>query len=63
MLQGDIQIIEDEESNKILKTISAGTIIGHKIKSCYTKTGIAKNQTHVITIEKILFDSLIDVKY
>ena len=61
ILHGDIQIMEDEESNKILKTISAGTIFGHKIKSNYTKTGIAKNQTHVLSIGKDVFDNLIDV--
>lgn len=61
IIQGDVQIIEDEVSKKILKTISSGTIVGHKIKTVYTKTGIAKNQTHLLSIEKIVFDNLIEV--
>lgn len=62
ILSGDIQLIEDEENNKILKTISAGNIFGHKIKTLFNHTGIAKNQTHILSIEKTVFDSLIDVK-
>ena len=61
IIQGDVQIIEDEESKKILKTISSGTIVGHKIKTVFTKTGIAKNQTHLLAIEKTIFDKLIEV--
>ena len=63
ILQGDVQIIEDEESKKILKTISSGTIVGHKIKSCFTKTGIAKSQTSLLTIKKSEFDNLIEVMF
>lgn len=61
-MNGDIQIYEDEVSNKILKTVTSGTLIGHKVKHAWTKTGVAKNQTLVLCIEKTVLNDLIEVR-
>jgi len=47
---------------KIIKTISGGTIFGHKIKENYNFYGQAKNEIHLISIEKSAYDNLIEVK-
>lgn len=45
---------------KLTKTISSGTIYGHKIKEAYKYFIIARSETHIIRINKQKFDNLID---
>jgi CRP-like cAMP-binding protein len=62
LLFGDINLYEEEcsKSGKLLKTISAGTLYGHKIKSTFNYFAIAKNSTVYIKISKIKFDEIIN---
>jgi hypothetical protein len=46
--------------NKLMKTISAGSIYGHKIKSNFNYYAYAKNLTNFIKIAKKTFDEIID---
>ena len=63
---GDITIIDDitlGDKQKIIKTISGGTLFGHKIKEKYNFYGQARNEIHIISIDKTKFDDAIDVNY
>jgi CRP-like cAMP-binding protein len=61
ILFGDINLYEDNSttSSILIKTVSAGSIYGHKIKSTFNYFGIARNETHVMSIRKHKFDELI----
>jgi CRP-like cAMP-binding protein len=72
ILLGDINLYENEYNyineseigistqNKLIKTISAGTVYGHKIKNKFNFYSVAKNPTHLIKILKSNFDILIE---
>jgi hypothetical protein len=49
------------EKKKILKTISGGTLFGHKVKDKFNYYGIARGDVYIFSIEKSKYDSLIDV--
>ena len=50
----DEEITQIQLSNKLLKTVSAGTIYGHKIKSHFNFFAYAKTVTHLIKISNII---------
>ena len=62
IIYGDINFYENEDlnnNNPLIKTISAGTIYGHKIKEKYRFYGRSRIKTTIISIEKEKFDNLI----
>ena len=62
IIYGDINFYDNEElnnNNPLIKTISAGTIYGHKIKEKYRFYGRSRIKTTIISIEKEKFDNLI----
>jgi CRP-like cAMP-binding protein len=64
IIYGDINLYDEEfsalKSNKLLKTISAGSVYGHKIKTNFNFYAVAKNTTHLVKIQKKVFDGLIE---
>lgn len=62
ILYGDINFYEEDnkENQKLIKTVSAGTIYGHKIKEKYRFFSKSKGQLSLLTVEKELFDQLIE---
>jgi CRP-like cAMP-binding protein len=69
VLYGDINLYDEDSEidtskitcfNKLMKTISGGSIYGHKIKSNFNYLALAKNCTQLLKISKIKFDSIID---
>ena len=62
IVYGDINFYDNEElndNNQLIKTISAGTIYGHKIKDKYRFYGRCRIKATTISIEKNKFDNLI----
>ncbi len=61
ILFGDINLFEEEgsKSGKLLKTVSAGNLYGHKIKSVFNYFAVTKNTTVFIKILKKDFDEII----
>ena len=51
--------MENRYWNILIKTISAGSIYGHKLKNNFNYFGIARNETHLIRIRKELFNEFI----
>lgn len=69
VLNGDINLYDEDSEidtrkitcfSKLMKTISGGSIYGHKIKSNFNYLALAKNCTQLLKISKIKFDSIID---
>ena len=74
ILFGDINLYDEElllnpvsninlmsgGQSKLMKTISAGSLYGHKIKSNFNYFAYAKNFTNLIKIPKKTFDELLD---
>lgn len=69
ILHGDIYLYDQDldadlnhitNSNKLMKTISAGSIYGHKIRSNFNFLAIAKNSTFILKIKKNIFDNIIE---
>lgn len=71
ILYGDINLYEDEfidgatinhenKQTKLMKTISAGSVYGHKIKSTFNFFAVAKNSTSLLKINKTVFDNIIE---
>lgn len=63
ILYGDINFYEEEsfsESNKLIKTISAGTIYGHKLKNKFRFFSRARGSLSLLLINKNKFDTLIN---
>ena len=63
LLFGDIVLYSEEKTkltSKILKTISGGVVFGHKVKDKFQYYAYAKNQIQLISIDKILFNNLLD---
>ena len=56
----DEQFSESSSNNKLLKTLSAGSVYGHKLKLKFNYFAVAKNTTHMISIPKKIFDSIIE---
>jgi CRP-like cAMP-binding protein len=67
IIYGDINLYDEEFSttisNKLLKTLSAGSVYGHKIKAKFNYFAVAKNSVHMIKIKKSQFDGLIEQTY
>jgi CRP-like cAMP-binding protein len=64
LIYGDINLYDEEfsetKSNKLLKTLSAGSVYGHKIKAKFNYFAVAKNSIQMVRIKKSIFDGLID---
>jgi CRP-like cAMP-binding protein len=67
ILYGDINLYEEEFANsnentqiKLMKTMSAGSVYGHKIKSTFNFFAVAKNSTSLLKIHKTVFDKIIE---
>jgi CRP-like cAMP-binding protein len=61
ILFGDINLYEENSANAsiLIKTVPAGSLYGHKLKSVFNYFGIARNETHVMRIRKNQFDELL----
>jgi CRP-like cAMP-binding protein len=69
VLFGDINLYDEDSEininqfsslNKLMKTISGGSVYGHKIKSIFNYLALAKNSTQLLKIHKTKFDNIID---
>ena len=63
LLYGDINFYEEKElndKNKLIKTVSAGTIYGHKIKENYRFYTRARGKLDLLIIDKIKFNEFIE---
>lgn len=49
-----------DTNNMLMKTISAGFLYGHKIKAVFNYFGVARSETHVLEINKTIFDQLVE---
>lgn len=62
ILYGDVNLYEENSTsaNILIKTLPAGSLYGHKIKTKFGYFGIARNETHIFRIKKDNFDNLIN---
>lgn len=63
ILYGDINFYEEKElndKNKLIKTVSAGAVYGHKIKENYRFYTRSRGKLNLLIIDKAKFDNLIE---